>query len=93
MRKSIVFSGVNLMGFLERKDATDSPSGGGGLYLRGTRWFEDHFGKINLQLSPATIRNMMAELEELPALPPPSIGRKDPNGKGLRFYLTIFSCP
>jgi heat-inducible transcriptional repressor len=44
--------------------------------------------KSNLQLSPATIRNMMAELEELGLLyhPHPSAGRI-PTEKGLRFYL------
>src|SRR4030067_2825226 len=90
MRKSIAFSGVNLMepfvrermrrilqAVVEDYTLYGEPVGSKTLSA-----------KSNLQLSPATIRNMMAELEELGLLyqPHPSAGRI-PTEKGLRFYL------
>src|SRR5512137_2242171 len=44
--------------------------------------------KSNLNLSPATIRNIMSDLEEMGLLfqPHPSAGRL-PTEKGLRFYV------
>src|ERR1700733_1629490 len=45
-------------------------------------------GRLGLQLSPATIRNVMAELEELGLLHAPHISAgRIPTGAGLRFFI------
>src|SRR4030067_3815006 len=90
MRKVILFSGVNSMELFLRErmrrileavveDYTLSGEPVGSKTISA---------KSNLQLSPATIRNIMAELEELGLLcqTHPSAGRI-PTEKGLRFYL------